>query len=308
MKQQSRNPRAIALALALLVLCAAPLARADVFGADLPILSGLLIQATDQVTRMTETLGTLKKTYDDARRVAGYADDAAQAFNQFRNFNAQLFRQDLAQSLETAYPDIGYFRRQASDAGPWARGSGELQRLVSLCFTGGRTGCTQLQEAISFQQARDAVSSTFGLAPEGAYDLKAVDHETAVALASSSAQQGRGVTARDVSRQLLSQCGVDAHGNVTASSTDARVLAQCQAAAASAQIVALRQGADLADQVAEGNRLQALQLSQHSADRKRELAEAQERRALLLEAAGAAARRPVPVQTEGFNLLEGALR
>ncbi len=304
MRSTHHRTRAMRLGLALFVFTAAQAAHADPLGGDIPILTGILVQATDQVTRMTETLATLRRTYEDARRVAGYADDAYQAFNQFQSFNAQLFRQDLARSLETSFPDIAYFRRQASDTGPWAKGTGELQRLITICLLGTGAGCTQIQEAISLKQAREALVTTFGAAPEGAYDLKAIDHEAAVALSSSSAQQGRSASAREVSRKLLSQCGVDAFGNVVANSKDPRVLAQCQAAAASAQIVALQQTADLADQVAETNRLQAMQLAQKNQDRKRELSEAQERREFLLEAATQAARRPIPMETDGFNLLE----
>jgi len=301
-----RFTRAYGPGLALLCLVAAQTARADPFGGDIPILTGILVQATDQVTRMSETLATLRSTYEDARRVAGYADDAYQAFNEFQHFNAQLFGQDLTRHLETAFPDIGYFRRQASGAGPWAKGSGELQRLITLCLTGGTAGCTQVQETLSLQQARDALTSTFGTAPDEAYDLKAIDHEAAVALSSSSAQQGRSAQAREVSKRLLSQCGVDSAGNVTSKSKDPRVLAQCQAAAASAQIVALQQTADLADQVAQSNRLHALQLEQKNQDRKRELYEAAERRFFLLESARGAAYWPTRIETEGFNLLEGA--
>jgi len=289
----------ISLAVALIALCMSSRARADAFGADLPLLSAILVQTTDQVTRMAETLGTLKKSYDDARRVAAYADDAYQAFNQFRSFNVQLLGQNVTQTLTAAYPDIGVLRRQASDTGPWARGTGELQRLVSLCLGGGTAGCAQFQEAISVSQAREALSSTFGLAPGSAHDLKAVDHEAAVALSSSSSQQGRSTSMRAISRQLLSQCGAD-----ETRSQSPLVLAQCQAAAASAQIVSLEQNADLADQVAEGNRLQALQLAQHNAVRKRELLKAEERRSLLLDNAARSAPRPVPVLTEGFNLFD----
>jgi len=296
--------RALRLGVPLFAFVSAAVARADTFGGDLPILTGILVQTTDQVARMTETLSTLRKTYDDARRVAGYADDAYQAYNEFRSFNAQLFRADLTRTLDTAFPDIGYLRRQASDTGPWVKGTGELQRLITLCLLGNGNGCTQVQEAITLRDAREALISTFGAAPDGAYDLKAVDHEAAVALASSSSQQGRSASAREMSKSLLSQCGVDAYGNLLTNSKDQRVLAQCQAAAASAQIVALQQQADLADQVAETNRLQALQLAQKNQDRKRELAEAQERRAFIIEATSQAAARPVPVVTEGFNLIE----
>jgi len=228
--------------------------------------------------------------------VAGYAEDAVNAYNYFKAYNANLFKRDVQQSFEASYPDIGYFRREASGAGSWAYGSGELQRLLRLCLTGASGSCRPLQEAMSVQQTRDALTATFGRAPVGADDLNAIDHESAVAIAAGSTQQGRSQRARALSDSLMQQCqGADG---------DRNNLAACQAAASSAQIETLKEQADIADQVAETNRLQALQLQQGNQQRKRELQEASERRALLLEGVEKAARPPVPIRTEGYDLLE----
>lgn len=289
-------PGGLALALCLALLPTP--ARADVFGADIPVLGAILVQAAQTAATVTQTLTTLRESYEEARRLAGYADDAYRTFQAFQDYNAELFARDLVTSLEAAYPDVAYFRREASHAGPWARGSGELQRLVTLCLSGPAGSCARYQEALSLQQTRRALAETFGIAPEGAYDLAAVDHESAVALAAGSAQEGRSARARQVSDALMRECAsLGASG---------RSSAACQAAGAAAQVEQLKVSADIAEQVAAGNRLQVLQLQLQGAQRKRELAEAEERRHLLLDGIEQASRRPPRVQTEGFDLLDGS--
>lgn len=271
---------------------AAP-AYADMLGGDLPILAGIFSTLTDSAAKAAETVGQLRRTYEETKRIAGYADDAYRTFEAFKKYNAELFSRDALQSLELAFPDVGYFRREASGAGPWARGSGELQRLVSLCLSGAAGSCTQYREAVSFADTRRALAETFGVAPEGAHDLAAVDYESAVALAAASAQEGRSTRARQVSKLLQAQCqGKDAAG-----------LAACQAAGASAQVEALRAQADIAEQVATGNRLQSMQLQLQTSARKQAHAEAERRHALLLEGALQSSPQPTPVKTEGFSLL-----
>jgi len=298
MRTLFRTGWSVPISLALVVAVVAVPARADMFGADLPLLGGLVGQAAQTVTTLGETLTTLRRSYEEAKRVAGYADDAYRAFQSFQHYSAELFARDVVQGLETAYPDVAYFRRQASGVEPWARGSGELQRLVRLCVGGPAGSCGEFQEAVSYQQAREALASTFGTAPSGAYDVAAADHESAAALAAGSAQEGRSARAKLVAEALMRQCQ-DGAGE------DARTLAGCQAAAAAASIQALDVSADLAEQVAAGNRLMAMQLQLQAGERKRELREAEERRQVLLESAQQAARRPEPLEADGFNLVEG---
>lgn len=296
-----RIPRSLWTLLTLLALCVALTAtpaRADLFGADLPLLGGLVAQTVQSVQHLSETLGTLRQSYEEAKRLAGYADDAYRAFQQFKDYSAEMFARDLLNGFETAYPDIGYFRRQASGAGPWAQGSGELQRLVRLCVGGEDPACGQFREAVSYRQAREALARTFGTAPEGAHDVAAVDHESAAALAAGSAQEGRGEKARLLSEALRRHCN----------GLSAESLAACQAAAATAEIEALKLQADLADQVAAGTRVMAMQLQLLNQARKRELHEAEERRRILLESTQQATQRPQPLEADGFNLIEGGGR
>jgi hypothetical protein len=41
----------------------------------------LVTQAAAQLTQLAETLHTLRQTYEETKRVAGYADDAIQSFS-----------------------------------------------------------------------------------------------------------------------------------------------------------------------------------------------------------------------------------
>lgn len=278
-------------------------AYADFWGGDIPLLGMIVTNTTQQLTKVGETLGTLKRTYDETRRLAAYADDAVKTFNAFRSYSLELFRQDVTQALESSFPELSYFRRQASGTGAWAKGTGELQRLVSYCvravLSGEKdgTGCAQLQETLSLQQARSAITSTFGTVPPvaGVAEVRAVDHEAAVALSASSADVARNQVTRLNAKALLAQCtGKNASSE------------SCQAASHAAQIEQLRQGAYLGDQMAESNKLQSMRLLQENARRKREMNEAVDRRRLLVDGAGQAAPPSVEVRTEGVNLLGGA--
>src|SRR5262249_35778991 len=143
MRPLSLRGRSIPVSFILVLAFVAAPARADMLGGDLPLLGGLVAQAAQTGTTLGETLSTLRQSYEEARRVAGYADDAYRAFQAFQGYSAELFARDLVQGFETAYPDVAYFRREASGAGPWARGSGELRRLIRLCIGGLAGSCGQ---------------------------------------------------------------------------------------------------------------------------------------------------------------------
>ena len=67
----------------------------------------------------------------------------------------------------------------------------------------------------------------------------------------------------------------------------------------------LTQSAELTDQVAESNRLQALRLAQENAKRKREIAESIERREIILEGANNMTPRPPQLKADGLDVFEG---
>src|SRR5687767_7853484 len=139
-----RTPRLTLVVSAISAVLIPTSARADMFGADIPVLSGILVQATDTVVKINEQIRTAKQSYEEIRRVAGYADEAAQAFKDFSNLNSKLFGGDLGGMLDQAFPDLSSIRAEASRAGGggrWADGTGELRSLVSVCLTSGH--CSQ---------------------------------------------------------------------------------------------------------------------------------------------------------------------
>jgi hypothetical protein len=198
-------------------------AHADLFGSDLPLLSAIVTNTAQQLTKLSETLSTLRKTYDEAKRVASYADDAYRAYQHFSHSSAQMFKDEVTHSFESAYPDLAYFRREAS-SGPQIDGSGDLGRLLSYCVSGrNESQCIELQQALSLQQARNNIATVFGSAPAvaGYTEMKSIDAEAGLAVAASSSQIGRDQITRAQAKSLQEQCAGD---------TDYANLAACQAA------------------------------------------------------------------------------
>lgn len=291
------STRAASLAAVLAVLLAATPAWADFWGGDLPLLTGIFASVADGIAKASETLSTLRKTYDETKRVVGFAEDAADAYQRFSQYNSKMFAADVTATFDSAFPDLAYLRRESSRTGPWTQATGELQRLLLLCLTGPKGSCEQVQEVMTYQDTRNALAKTFGAAPVNAYSMLAVDHEAAQAIRAGQSQTGRSARERGMSATWMKSCE-------DSDSSDKDNLAACQAAAGSAQIESLRATADVADQVAEGNRLSALQLEQRNEDRKRDLLEATERHQVLLDGLHELPAAPARVHADGFNLFQ----
>src|SRR5687768_3613605 len=89
------------------LLLATPLtAHADALGADLPILGGILTQATQTVVSVNEQLRTARESFDELRRFAGYADEAAQAYREFSALNAELLGGEVQGVFDGAFPEL----------------------------------------------------------------------------------------------------------------------------------------------------------------------------------------------------------
>jgi hypothetical protein len=269
------------------------------------VLLDILANSFVEIDKLSESIATMRKTYAEAKRMAGYADDAYRAFNAFKNYNGQVFAKELGQALDNAFPDAAYYRREASGTGPWAQGTGELQRMVAYCLGDmvrsrvGASACTSLQENISTAQARRALSATFGTVPAvaGSTEIRAVDHESAGAISSSFAQVNRDSVARTQAKALLAQCQ-------NTDGADDDTIAACQAAANTAQIEQLSQMTELTDQVAESNRLQAVRLAQENARRKREINDVIEQRKVILDGADQLGAEPGEIHTDGIKFFD----
>ena len=249
------------LALALAVLAPRE-ARAQ---ADIPFLTTLVAQSATQLTSLSQTLTTLRQTYEETRRYVGMADDAVRTFEGMRQYGQAIIHQPDA-AFGALFPDAEALRREIRSPQAWGAGTGELQRRVSLCLSGA-PGCTQVYERLNGQQVRLAISSTFGTLPDGARrdDVDATDAEAARALVRASAAEGQAEVSRAQYDALLSRCTT--YGDVTA----------CQAAANMATILQAKGTADLNEQMALSNRLKAVELANTAAKEKRDEREALQR-------------------------------
>lgn len=291
--------RASSLAVALAVFAVAPAAHADPYGADLAFLSALVTNSADEIVQLSNTLATLQKTYNEAKRVAGYADDAVQAFNTVRNLNGSVFGQSIVNGLDNAFPEVARIQNDLAmhnTLGSWAQGTGELGILVTGCARYGPGGfnCAQLGRAVTAQDARTTISATFGTAPTTSPRAMAMDSDAAVGLSASSSQVGRNQVTRAQMAELLKECS---------GGTDDDSIAACQTAAAAAQIQGVAAQSYLSDQSALQTRLQSDQLALGNGEHKDTLQRQEAERQLLLEASNKALARPVTVKTSGVDIL-----
>lgn len=237
-------------------------ARASVFGEENATLAAILLQATQTLDAINKQLSTAKKTYEEIRRYASYADEAAQAFKAARHFNFQ------AQSFEAlagvAFPDAVAIERDATRQGFW-RSTGELSRLTRYCLDDRIANpqaktfqrCIELEDALTAAKARSNLENAFG-GPARTASQKAVDDTAATAMATSHSHQQAAALTHVAATSLAQQC------------TQGSSATECQAAANAASIAQLAEASRTNDQLAEANRLQALRLTQENERRKAE--------------------------------------
>jgi hypothetical protein len=289
-----RSPARRLVAASLVLLAYPTPARADLFGADVPVLVNLLANSFTEIQTLTEALQTARSTYEETRRLSSFAAEAAAEFKEFQQLGARVFSGDVTAALDSSFPDLAYFRAAAASGGDdWFQNQGELSRMVRVCISQGR--CTEVQGALSVKETQSTISATFGTAPPGDVEARIMDQQAALALSSAQAQMGRDEVLRLTARALMDEC------------TSAKDLAACQAAGNVAQIAALEQSAAIADQLAQANTLQATQLAHDSAERKREQRGTQQQQLFVKQAVDFFSPAPLPMDVgQGFDpKLEG---
>src|SRR5438067_1857380 len=85
----------------------------------------LLAKNLPGLDKVADQLSTLRMLYQETKRYVGYADDAARSYQALKTYNAEIFGKELGKALDEAFPDVGYYQREASRTGPWAEGTGE---------------------------------------------------------------------------------------------------------------------------------------------------------------------------------------
>lgn len=244
-------------------------AQASLFGEENGPLTALVAQGVLQLNQAAETFNQLKQSYEEARKYAGMAQDAIEGFQQFGQFADSVYR-NPENALRAAMPDAEALTRDLQSPESWGRGTGELQRLVRVCLGGG--DCASFREAVTAKQARDSISKTFGTSPVQRDDIETIDVEAGRAISSSMSVAAKSTLAGEQARALMEKC-MGGTGN------DA--VAACQAAANVGQLMAVEQTASLNEQMAEGNRLKALELADKNGDKKRALQQQLERQRML---------------------------
>jgi hypothetical protein len=283
MQTPARKHQLLALFLAVLIATYPTTARADLFGADIPILTQLGLTAIENLRKVQEQLHTMKATYDETKRLASYAAEARETFKEFQAKGVRMFSDDVRGALDQAFPEVSYFRGEATRGGPWVGANGEYRRMLHSC-AGGGGGCIEIQEAASLEDTRRNISATFGTAAANDLQSRVLDEQSALGFAAADSQQGRSQITRQQAAELMRMCSVGK--DITA----------CQMAAQLAQIENLNQNTRIADQIAEGNKMQAMGLAAQAAERKAALEQARQREELLRRAVDAFDPAPLQIQ------------
>ena len=230
-------------------------------------LVALLANSCTQIAQIAEVISQAKEMYDETKKYVGMAEDAVKMFNDAKRFGESIIKQPGA-ALENLFPDVGEIRREIESPANWGKGTGELQRRISVCLNG-QTGCADFYERVSGEQAQEAISGTFGtMSPKVQRDdIRAMDAESANGLVGASVNEGRASVSREQYKALLSKCVDNSEGDVTS----------CQAAANMATILQASGTSDINEQLATANRLKAIDVANQSAEQKREIRESQQR-------------------------------
>ena len=115
----------------------------------------LLATSMKQLSTLNQQLGTVRQTYSETKKLAGYAEDAANAF-------VGLAHADVAgslQFLEDAVPNVRFFDREMHHLNSWTQGRGELNALVRACV---RARESQISARANAQQAQEDWATTPG--------------------------------------------------------------------------------------------------------------------------------------------------
>ncbi len=295
MRSSTRIAAALSLTLSLTV--GVRPAAADIAGADIPILLDLLVNSFTEIEQLRQQVRVARQTYEETKALVGYAQDAHRAFESYQKYSGEMFGADLLATLDRSFPDLAYFHNEIQTGGILNAGENPVLRQKMVYCAGRRfagSDCVEVHRAVTLGEARDAIATAFGTAPDGPMGVEArvADQEAAVALASGSAQMGRNQVNRANARSLLALC--------TAGTSEENIAA-CQAAAHTAELLQLEQQTLISDQLVEANRLQAVRVLQENAARKRELEEARQRREMVLEASELLGAKPAKVKTEGLD-------
>ena len=307
MKKPSKQTVVAVVLSAVTVLYGAKAAAFLDLGGD-AILADLLANSTKQLAVATQSFSELRRSYSEVKKVADYADDAAEASRSFRRFSASRFGDRFLSDLDAAQPDLARYRRDAlggvgMSGSEWARGTGTLQHLSRYCLAdavGSRPACVQLRNELESGKVLGALQGTFGRpGTAGTSEARAVDAEVAATIQGDAAQARVSSLQKARVRDLLRQCNSAA--GVTSTREAKRLAEECSAAAEQAQLLHLEEGQETNVRLTQIARLQAVGVEQKNGDLKRELAEQGARRAGLTAGLDGLVEQRVTIKSGGVD-------
>ncbi len=275
-----------------------PTAYADLFGADVPILTNILTTALQQLDTANKTFETLGKAYRETKRLASYAGDAKEAFDEIQSFSSGRARNSGIRALYRAYPELSFLQGETQYGyRTWGQSYGGLSPELQRCLqditrdsmraagAGGSSGgtrlagvesaCDEWQRTVTAQKLDQDLRRTFGDVPQSRPDLAAVRAED---IARERRYQAELLKKASVEAQVY-----DAKDGMLQKCLTARDPVVCQTLAAQAQIQAFEQQAETNRKLEELIHQQTIANELKIAEAKRFEDEERARRASLVD-------------------------
>jgi hypothetical protein len=263
-------------------------AYADLWGADVPVLTSILTTTLQQLDTATKTFETVAKAYQETKKIASYAADTREAYEEIRTLSSGRLANSGLNALYRAYPEISYFQGEAQYGyRSWGRGYGgfspELQRcLQDITRDAVRSGaggtssaCDQWRRTVTAQKLDQDLRRTFGDLPQSRPELAAVRAED---IAREQRYEAELVKKAAVETQVY-----DPNNGMLQKCVTARDPVVCQTLAAQAQIQAFEQQAETNRKLEELIHQQTIANELKIAEAKRFEDEERARRASLVD-------------------------
>jgi len=240
---------AATLSVALTLGLGVGVAYADLWGADIPVLTSILTTTLQQLDTATRTFETLGRTYDETKRIAGYAADARYAYEEIRAFSAGRLGASGLNALYSAYPELSYLQGESRYGyRSFGQGYGTLSPELQACLNemardavrGDRApysaACEAWRRAATGERLAADLRRTFG-------ELPTSHPEYAILRAEDTVREQR-YQAEMVKKAAVERQVYDPTDGLLAKCANARDPVVCQTLAAQAQIQSLEQHAE----------------------------------------------------------------
>ena len=302
---------------------------------DTASLVNLLVTSMKQLNTLNQQLSTVRQTYSETKKLAGFAEDAVAAFRGLAHADFS----GSVQLLEDAVPNLRYFDREARHLNSWTQGRGELNALVRACVrarqmqiatqahaeqaqenwattpgtpfptgtdqsarsAGARADqvCFDLEQQASGQRLALLIATDFGPPRTPAQEL--ADQVAADALGDSEALALRDRTLEDDWKGYEQYCFAAVKSSLL-NDLDDSVMQRCQAAEVLVQLRAAREMQILRGETRQLKDLEAYRLLEENGDRKQESGARAKERQQLIDGSKQMVPPDVRLSAPGFNL------